>query len=56
MPLAKCPHIDKILGMNEPICRGDFLDGILLASTAVAAGAACPFPLGAQSPGGPVAA
>ena len=53
--MAKCPHVDKILGMNEPISRRDFLDGILIASTAVAVGAACPFPLGAQSPGGPVA-
>src|ERR1700693_380668 len=35
--------------MNEPISRRDFLDGMLVASTAMAVGAACPFTLGAQS-------
>jgi spermidine dehydrogenase len=28
----RCPHLDKILGMNEDISRRDFLDGVLLAS------------------------
>src|SRR6476620_2719480 len=41
--------------MNEPISRRDFLDGMLVASTALAVGAACPFALGAQSPSGPTA-
>ncbi|HEY7307129.1 MAG TPA: NAD(P)-binding protein [Bryobacteraceae bacterium] len=27
-----CPHLDKILGLNERISRRDFLDGALLAS------------------------
>lgn len=49
--MAHCPHSDKILGLNEPISRRDFLDGMLFASTAMAVGAACPFTLGAQSPG-----
>ena len=47
--MAKCPRLDKILGLNEPITRRDFLDGMLVASTAIAVGAACPSPLGAQS-------
>jgi hypothetical protein len=53
--LANCPHTDKILGLNEPISRRDFLEGMQVASTAIAVGAACPFPLGAQSAGGPAA-
>jgi spermidine dehydrogenase len=28
-----CPHLDKILGLNEAISRRDFLDGVLLASS-----------------------
>jgi spermidine dehydrogenase len=48
--LAHCPHCDKTLGLNEPISRRDFLDGMLVTSAAVAVGAACPFSLGAQSP------
>ncbi len=48
--MAHCPHNDKALGLNEPISRRDFLDGILITSTAMAVGAACPFSLGAQSP------
>jgi hypothetical protein len=47
------PYCDKILGLNEPISRRDFLDGVLLSSAGLLAGAACPFPLGAQSPGTP---
>ena len=27
-----CPHLDKILGLNEPITRREFLDGALVAS------------------------
>jgi spermidine dehydrogenase len=53
--VGHCPDSDKILGMNEPISRRDFLDGMLIASTAMAVGAACPFTLGAQSPGAPTA-
>jgi hypothetical protein len=49
--VANCPHHDRILGLNEPISRRYFLDGMLVASTAVAVGAACPFTLGAQSRG-----
>src|ERR1700736_5679457 len=39
--------------MGEPISRRDFLDGMLMASTAIAAGAICPFALGTQSTGAP---
>ena len=49
--MSKCPHLDKILGMNEPITRRDFLDGALVASTGMLLAAACPFPLGAQAAG-----
>jgi spermidine dehydrogenase len=52
--MAGCPHSDKLLGLNEPISRRDFLDGVLIASAGLAAGAICPFPLDAQSPTGPV--
>jgi spermidine dehydrogenase len=51
--VANCPRADKTLGLNEPISRRDFIDGMLVASTAMAVGAACPFTLGAQSPGSP---
>ena len=46
--MAHCPRRDQILGLNEPISRRDFLDGMLMTSAAFAAGAACPFPLAAQ--------
>jgi spermidine dehydrogenase len=49
--MSKCPHLDKILGLDEPITRRDFLDGALMASTGMLLTAACPFPLGAQTPG-----
>ena len=49
--MSKCPHLDKLLGMNEPITRRDFLDGALMASTGMLLAAACPFPLGAQAAG-----
>jgi spermidine dehydrogenase len=49
--MSKCPHHDKILGLNEPITRRDFLDGALMASTGMLLAGACPFPLGAQTTG-----
>ena len=49
--MANRPHSDKLLGLNEPISRRDFLDGMLVASTAMAVGATCPFAYGAQSAG-----
>ena len=49
--MSKCPHLDKILGLNEPITRRDFLDGALVASTGMLITAACPFPLSAQATG-----
>jgi len=49
--MAHCPRHDETLSLNEPISRRDFLDGMLLASTAFAAGVACPFRLGAQTQG-----
>lgn len=48
--MSKCPHLDKILGLNEPITRRDFLDGALVGSGMLIA-AACPVPLFAQVPG-----
>jgi spermidine dehydrogenase len=49
--VSRCPHLDKILGLNEPISRRDFLDGALVASTGMLLAGACPFPLGAQAAG-----
>jgi spermidine dehydrogenase len=49
--MSKCPHLDKILGLNEPITRRDFLDGALVASTGMLLEGACPFPLIAQAAG-----
>jgi len=46
--VSKCPHFDKLLGMNEPISRRDFLDGTLRTATGALAAGACPFSLGAQ--------
>ena len=46
--MAYCPRRDQILGLNEPISRRDFLDGMLMTSAAFAAGAACPFSLSAK--------
>ena len=31
-----CPHLDKILGLNQSISRRDFLEGALVASTGLA--------------------
>ena len=49
--MSKCPHLDKILGLNEPITRRDFLDGTLVGSSAMLITAACPFPLHDQASG-----
>ncbi|MCU1292402.1 MAG: dependent oxidoreductase [Bryobacterales bacterium] len=38
----RCPHLDKILGLHEPISRRDFLDGALIASGSILLGAAAP--------------
>jgi hypothetical protein len=47
--MARRSHLDNSLGLGEPISRRDFLDGMLMASTVAALGAACPFPMEAQS-------
>ena len=47
--MSKCPHLDKALGLHEPISRRDFLDGTLMASAGMLAAAACPLSLAAQS-------
>ena len=47
--MSRCPHLDKILGLNEPISRRDFLDGALVASAELLVAGVCPFPLGAQA-------
>jgi spermidine dehydrogenase len=44
-----CPHIDKILGVNEQISRRDFLDGAILASGSILLGAAAPAQVLAQN-------
>ena len=44
-----CPHLDKLLGLSEPISRRDFLDGALVASSAVLMAGASPAALGAQT-------
>ena len=49
--MSKCPHLDRILGLDERITRRDFLDGALIASEGMLLAAACPFPLLAQAPG-----
>ena len=54
--VAHCPRSDKILGLNESISRRDFLDGVLIASTAMVVGAVCPLSLEAQSSGATTAA
>lgn len=46
--MAKCPQADKALGLNEPITRRDFLDGVLIGSSGMLIAAACPFPLPAE--------
>ena len=46
--MSKCPHLDRILGLNEPITRRDFLDGLLVGSSGALIAAACPFPIHAQ--------
>ena len=52
--MTACPYSNKLLGLDEPISRRDFLDGVLIASAGAAASAVCPFPLAAQSAAGPV--
>ena len=47
--MGRCPHLDKILGLNEPISRRDFLDGTLVASAGMLVAGACPFPLSGQA-------
>src|SRR5690348_5579551 len=54
--MSKCPHLDKILGLDQTITRRDFLDGALMASTGVLLAGACPFPLDAQNSGAGAAA
>lgn len=49
--MSKCPHLDKILGLNEPITRRDFLDGVLVGSSGMLLAATCPSPLQAQNSG-----
>lgn len=48
----RCPHLDKILGIGEPISRRDFLDGALIASTGLLA--AGTLPISAQTMAGTV--
>jgi spermidine dehydrogenase len=45
----RCPHLDKILGLHEPISRRDFLDGALVASGGLLLGAAAPQQAQAQT-------
>ncbi len=47
----RCPHLSKILGMQEPISRRDFLDGALLASGAALLTGMTPQEVTAQSAG-----
>jgi spermidine dehydrogenase len=47
--VSKCPHLDKILGLHEPISRRDFLDDTLMASAGLLAAAYCPLSLAAQA-------
>ncbi len=44
-----CPHLDRILGLNEQISRRDFLDGALVASGGLLLGAAAPVTVLAQN-------
>jgi spermidine dehydrogenase len=45
-----CPHLDKFLGLNQPISRRDFLEGALVASTGLAVSSS-PLELLAQTNG-----
>ena len=47
--MSKCPHLDTILGLHEPITRRDFLEGALVGPSAALIATACPFPLRAQA-------
>jgi spermidine dehydrogenase len=39
----RSPHLDKILGLDQPITRRDFLDGALVAGSGLLVGSVCPF-------------
>ncbi len=45
----RCPHLDKLLGLDQSITRRDFLEGALLASAGLAV-ASAPLQLLAQAP------
>lgn len=45
----RCPHLGKVLGLDEPISRRDFLDGALVASGGILLGAAAPQQLLSQT-------
>jgi hypothetical protein len=47
--MSKCPHLDTILGLHEPITRRDFLEGALVGPSAALIATACPLPLRAQA-------
>ena len=47
--MSKCPHLDKILGLHEPITHRDFLEGALVGPSTALIATACPFPLRAQA-------
>ena len=46
-----CPHLDKLLGIQEEVSRRDFLDGALLASGAALLAASAPVQMLAQAKG-----
>ena len=46
-----CPHLDKLLGMQEEVTRRDFFDGALLASGAALLATGAPNQMLAQSSG-----
>jgi len=49
--VGQCPDLDERLGLDQPISRRDFLDGVLLTSADLFLAGSCPFPLGAQGTG-----
>ncbi|HTZ58039.1 MAG TPA: FAD/NAD(P)-binding protein [Acidobacteriaceae bacterium] len=51
----RCPHLDQLLGLNQPISRRDFLEGALVASTGLAM-TSSPLDLLAQGNGGATSA
>ena len=46
--MGEGPDLDERLGLDQPISRRDFLDGVLLTSADLFLAGSCPFPLGAQ--------